>query len=381
MVSDRKDGRVMNKSYAGVVWMSSVSPRRQKLIGLLIGILFLLSCAEHQELKANNDPDKYSLGKDVLWASPGGFDLTMDIYTPKSGQATYPVVVMFHGGGWLINDKSIMDQAAAYLATNSNYVVCNVNYRLLTDNENTVTLNEIVDDAFGAVLWVKSNIGDYQGDNTRVAVTGDSVGALLAAMVVNMGNQLSSEAFSEASPRFTPSYLPVSKTAEQVSAENGLGVQAAVLSFGMFDLSQSGIDGFESVINPLWLASGSIARGLFGDDFNVVEHPSMYQALSPQRNIPQASERRLPPQLLTAGSEDPVVTPASVQSYEKMLRSAGHSTRYWEHEGKSHAFLDSGSNMVLGSSFEADAPRALNVMIEFLDGVFYPMITHKTDSR
>ena len=346
---------------------------RSKLIGVLVVLLLVMSCAEHQELKTNNDPAKYNLAKDVLWASPDGFDLTMDIYTPLSGKLSYPVVVMFHGGGWLINDKSIMDQAAAYIATNSNYVVCNVNYRLLSDNENTTTLNEIVEDAFGAVLWVKSNIADYKGDSARVVVTGDSAGAHLSAMIINRGDQLSSEMFSSSSPRFTPSYLPESKSAEQVAAENGLAVQAAVLSYGAYDLSESGISDFESMKNPFWWVSGSIARGLFGDDFNVVEHPLMYRAISPSQNIPQASERHFPPQLLTAGSEDPVVSPESVQAYVSMLRLAGHTATYWEYKGKSHAFLDSGSNVLLGSSFEADAPMALNVMIEFLDEVFYPL--------
>jgi hypothetical protein len=51
----------------------------------------------------------YGLQKDILWASPEGFDLTMDIYTPEFDLDHYPVLVIFHGGGWLINDKSIMD--------------------------------------------------------------------------------------------------------------------------------------------------------------------------------------------------------------------------------------------------------------------------------
>jgi|TARA_B110000037_G_scaffold34365_1_gene41707 acetyl esterase len=353
--------------------MNLVTLFRQKPVSVLFAILLLMSCVEHQELEANNDPAKYDLVKDVLWASPDGFDLTMDIYTPLSGKPSYPVVVMFHGGGWLINDKSIMDQAAAYLATNSNYVVCNVNYRLLSDNGNTITLNEIINDAFGSVLWVKSNIAAYKGDSTRIVVSGDSAGAHLSAMVVNMGDQLSSELFSSSSPRFTPSYLPESKSAEQVAAENGLAVQAAVLSYGAYDLSKKGISDFESMKNPFWWVSGSIARGLFGDGYNVVEYPLMYKAISPSQNIPQTSGRQLPPQLLTSGSEDPMVSPESVKSYTEMLQSAGHTAVYWEYEGKSHAFLDSGSNRLLGSSFEADAPLALNVMIEFLDEVFYPL--------
>lgn len=204
------------------------SLRLQKLVGALVAILLLMSCTEHQELKANNDPAKYNLVKDIRWASPEGFDLTMDVYTPTSGKVSYPVVVMFHGGGWLINDKSIMAQGAAYLATNSNYVVCNVNYRLLSDNGNTTTLNEIVNDQFGAILWVKGNVSKYKGDRTRIVVTGDSAGAYLSAMTVNRGDQLSSEVFSLSSPRFTPSYLPDSTSAEQVAAENGLATRPGI---------------------------------------------------------------------------------------------------------------------------------------------------------
>jgi acetyl esterase len=158
-------------------------------------ILFLFSVAacstKNPELLENNDPSKYTVTKDVLWASPDGFDLAMDIYTPVSDKDEYPVLMIFHGGGWLINNKSIMDQASKYLATNSEYVVCNVNYRLLGDAGNTVTLDQIVEDVFGAVLWAKDHIGDYQGDSTKIAVTGDSAGGHLSAMIVNLGNRVS----------------------------------------------------------------------------------------------------------------------------------------------------------------------------------------------
>ena len=343
-----------------------------RLLGISLLLLVMIACSDVPELKQNNDPSKYRVEQNVLWASPSDFDLTMDIYTPTTGAATYPVVVMFHGGGWLINDNSIMDQSAAYLATHANYVVCNVNYRLLSDDGNSVNLNEIVNDAFGAVLWVKDNIADYKGDRTRVAVTGDSAGAHLSAMVVNMGDRLSSDDFSLTSPRFTPSYLPKGKSAEDVATEKGLAVQAALLSYGVYDLNQTATGKFETMLNPFWIMSGALPRGVFGDAYNVAEHPSLYQALSPARNIPNVADRILPPHLLTVGSEDPVVTPASVIAYTDMLVSAGHAAQYWENPSKSHAFLDSGSNAILGSSFEADAPAALNVMIGFLDQIFYP---------
>jgi len=350
---------------------ATVTSLMRFLLSGLALVLALSSCSEKPELRRNNDPDRYTLIEDVLWSAPGGFGLAMDIYTPTSDKDSYPVVIMFHGGGWLINDKSIMDQASAYLATNGEYVVCNVDYRLLSDNGNSVTLNEIVDDVFGAVLWVKDHVGQYKGDRDRIAVTGDSAGGHLSAMIVNLGDRIGSEPFSSDSLRFQPSYLPAGKTAEQVAQDRGLEVQAAVLSYGAFDLYEGATEGFESLLNPFWLVSGSIARGLFGNDHNVMDHPELYRALSPFHNVPPSTERLLPPQLLTVGTDDPVVSPASVEAYLEKLRSAGHPAEYWSYEGKSHAFLDSGANALLGSSFEADAPPALDVMLRFLDGVFY----------
>jgi acetyl esterase/lipase len=343
---------------------------------MLIGCLlfFLVSCAESPELIENNDPAKYALVEDVHWASPDGFDLTMDIYTPTSGRTSYPVIVMFHGGGWLINDKSIMDQASAYLVTNGEYVICNVDYRLLGDNGNTVKLNEIVEDVFGAVLWVKDNIERYQGDPARIAVTGDSAGGHLSAMIVNMGRRLSSSGFSAEPLGFAPTYLPAGVTAEEVAESDGLAVQAAILSYGAYDIHRSALNGFEDVTNPFWLMSGSIARGVFGDDVNVVDNPEPYKALSPIYNVPDSAEHTLPLQLLTVGTADTLVTPESVKTYLAELTAAGQTARYWEHEDRPHAFLDSGSNAMLGISFEADAPPALDVMIGFLDEVFYSVV-------
>lgn len=340
-------------------------------MSVITALLCLAACSDTPERIENNDPSKYVIARDVLWASPDGFDLTMDIYTPQTHDAPLPVIVMFHGGGWLINDNSIMDQAAAYLATNGRYVVCNVNYRLLVDNDNTVTMNQIVEDVFGAVLWVKDSIQEYGGDPAAVVVTGDSAGGHLSAMIVNRGDQLSSTGKSDEVLGFNPSYLPKGKSAEDVVREDGLRVQAAVLSYGAFDIYRMAQEGFESLGNPFWWMGGSLARGVFGDEFNADDNAQRYQAVSPDYHVPEASQRSLPPQLLTVGSEDSLVSPESVQAYRDKLEAAGHTVEYWEHAGRPHAFLDSGSNRLLGTGFEKDAPQALDVMLDFLDGVFF----------
>jgi len=336
----------------------------------LLTLLVLGGCSDVEDLLANNDPSNYELAEDVVWSSPEGMDLTLDIYTPKSGRSTNPVLIIFHGGGWLMNDNSIMDQMSQYLATNSEYVICNVNYRLLSDLDNTVALNEIVEDAFGAVLWIKENIAKYKGDNTKIAVTGDSAGAHLSAMIVNSGRALSSNDKYEESLKFNPTWLPHNTTPEQVAEADGLAVQAAILSYGAFNIYQGSLDGFETFKNPFWLVTGSRARGVFGNQYNAEINQNMYQAVSPIYNIPKQTEQALPPQYFIVGSEDNLTTPASVKEYIDEMNSNGHITSYWEHEGRSHAFLDSGTNLLLGTSFADNAPQAIDKIIDFLDLVF-----------
>lgn len=337
-----------------------------KLIGHILIALSLLGCQDAQSRPNINDPSRYEVAPGIIWASPNGHDLTLDIYTPTAGTGPYPVIVLFHGGGWLINDQSIMTQSAQYLASNSRYVICNVNYRLLVDQDNTVSLTDIVNDAFGSVLWIKEFIDHYQGDSTRLIMTGDSAGAHLAAMMVYLGSQIDDPSRFGGQVWFAPSY-----PAASIEDHEPLDVQAAVLHYGVFDVYQFAKDGFERWFNPFWLMNAALGRGLFGGDFNVQEDAELYRSVSPIHSIPSRSDRALPPQLVTVGSEDPVVTPAAVKRYVQALRKAGQPVEYWEYEGQSHAYLDSGSSLLLGSSFEADAPKALDNMITFLDKIFY----------
>lgn len=312
---------------------------------------------------------EFRTAKDILWASPDGFDLTMDIYTPDTGKKKYPVLIIYHGGGWLINNKSIMDQMSEYVVSHGEYVVCNVNYRLLGDQNNSVTLDQIVEDALGGVLWVKENISEYGGNPKKIAVTGDSAGGHLAEMVLLAANKLCSSGFTEDVYCFKPSYLPEGKSAEDIAKKNGLEVQAAVISYGAFDLYASAKGGFEKPSNFFWNMGGAEPRGIFGSDHNYEDDPDRYQSVSPVYLLKEGMN--LPPQFFHVGSLDQTTTPSSVKSYYEEVVKKGYEAEYWVHEGRNHAYLDSGTNEFLGLTFEKDAIEPLDKIIAFLDGVFY----------
>src|SRR4051812_6560599 len=347
-------------------------PTMSKSFFTRLFIALLLFTAASQEAFADyashalaDSSHTFDVTKDIEWAKPKGFSLKMDIYVPKTGKKSYPVIIIYHGGGWLLSPKEIMNDMSEYLASHSEYIVCNVQYRLLGDNNNTTTIDEIVGDVFGAVVWVKEHIQAYKGDPSKIAVTGDSAGGHLAEMVVVSGNNLGSGGFGKTSLSFIPTYLPKGKTAEDIKKTNGMAVQAAMISYGVFDLYTSALGGFETSSNKLWEYAKATPRGIFGGSINVKDNAEYYKATSPLYNRPQASERKLPAQFVMVGTKDRLLTAA--QEYVKALKDAGKPVEYWESEGRPHGFLDRGSNPTAGTSFVKDGVPAVERMITFLD--------------
>ncbi|WP_111642258.1 alpha/beta hydrolase [Marinimicrobium alkaliphilum] len=331
-------------------------------IGLLLfSVLVCLPALAANDLKHH---------RDIVWASPDGHDLHLDIAVPQTATEAKPVLVIFHGGGWLINDKSIMNDLAETVPRRADIITVNVDYRLLPDRDNTVTINEIVEDAMGATLWVKDNIHRYGGDPQQIAVTGDSAGGHLAAMVTLAGRNLGSDGFNDKTQRFTPTYLPDGRTAEQVAEEDGLKVQAAILSYAAFSMLEAAQGNFESADNPFWGWADAEARGIFGNERNVNDHSEYYQAVSAAPYLVSADEYPLPPQFVHVGENDDVTPPESARAYVDRLTELGQHARLVIYDDLGHGFLDTGCNDYTGGCFEDLAEETVKDMVAFLEDVF-----------
>jgi acetyl esterase len=330
-------------------------------------ILFLMSLCLSLSAQASAD---LKVHKTIQFAAPDNFPLTLDIYVPQSGKQSYPVLVIYHGGGWLLNNNSIMNDLATKIARDGDMVVANMNYRLLSDQNNSVKINQIIEDVFGGLLWVKEHIAEYGGDPKRVAVTGDSAGGHLTAMILMRGRQLESDGYEGASLGFKPSYLPAGKTAEQVANEDGLNVQAAIISYGAFDLYERvAKTNFESPSNMFWKFANAEPRGLFGNSINWKDNPDYYKASSPIYYVPKASDYKLPPQFVHVGSLDKTTPPETAQHYVDLLKANKQPVEFKVYPNKNHAYLDNGCNWA-GSCFDKDALWPVEDMINFLHKVF-----------
>ncbi len=110
---------------------------------------------------------------------PGkGVEIPIRIYTPL-GRGPFPILVYFHGGGWLIGNLDTHDSVCRSLANRSGCLIVSVDYRLSPENK----FPAAVEDAYAATKWVADNAARISGDAGRLAVGGDSSGGNLATVV------------------------------------------------------------------------------------------------------------------------------------------------------------------------------------------------------
>lgn len=100
------------------------------------------------------------------------------IYTPL-GSGSFPALVWFHGGGWVVGDLDSADATARNLSLGANCVVVSVDYRLAPETK----FPGPAEDCYSATRWVEQNAATLTIDPGRIAVGGDSAGGNLAAAV------------------------------------------------------------------------------------------------------------------------------------------------------------------------------------------------------
>lgn len=227
------------------------------------------------------------------------FDLQLDallngrLYRPAA--ARLPVILFFHGGGWVLGDLDTHDQMCRTLAAESGCVVLSVDYRLAPEHPYPAA----VDDAVHALAWIKTHGEGHDLDTTRVAVAGDSAGGNLAAALASRARRQGSQ------PCVQLLFYPVTTT----------------------DLDL----GFDAAFDGLVLCREEL-----------LWHQDQYLPRSADRRLPDVSPldcadlAQMPPALVIAAECDPIL-PQSTR-YVEALRAQGVPAQLRLFEGMIHGF-------------------------------------------
>ena len=114
--------------------------------------------------------DDISYGPDEKWT-------LLDVYRPNWTEEKLPVIVSFHGGGWIYGDKEVYQFYCMDLARRG-FAVVNYNYRLAPKYKFPAPM----EDTNSVFAWLMKNAGEYGFDTGNIFAVGDSAGAMGIAL-------------------------------------------------------------------------------------------------------------------------------------------------------------------------------------------------------
>lgn len=219
------------------------------------------------------------------------------IYTPKGGAGSYPVIVYYHGGGWVIATNDTYAASAQALCEQVGAVVVSVEYRKGPEHK----FPTAHDDAFAAYQYVLKNAASMKGDPNKVAVVGESAGGNLACNVSIMARDK-----NVALPKYQVLVYPIAG-----SDTNTPSYQANTQTL---PLNKGGMEWF----------------------FKNYQRTAA-DLKDPRINLVSANLKGLEPTTIIAADYDPLTSEGKILSDK--LSAAGVKTNYQKYDGTTHEFF------------------------------------------
>lgn len=247
----------------------------------------------------DTDPTKLVPGVTSMDSSipgPGG-SLPIRVYTPV-GSGPFPIVLYFHGGGWVIASKEVYDGGARGLSKASKAVVVSVDYRLAPEAKFPAAW----DDALAAYKYVSMNAAKMHADASKLAIAGESAGGNLA-----VSTAVSAIAAGLPAPKAVIAIYPVAQTGNLMTASYVDSATAKPLNKAMI--------------------------GWFVD--KLIANPT--DKMDPRLDIVHAKLAGLPPVTIINAQIDPLRSDGEM--LEQALKQAGVKVQRKVYNGVTHEFF------------------------------------------
>ena len=255
-----------------------------------------------------------TMGKDIPVT---GGTTHVRIYTPKQGKAPYPVIVYYHGGGWVIANINVYNGGAQGLCEQVGAVLVSVEYPMGPERKFPAAHNV----SFDAYQWVLKNFAELKGDSSKLAVVGESAGGNLAANMSMMARDKKIQM-----PLYQVLVYPIANN--DVNSESYVKFAAA---------------------KPL---SKPMMEWFFKNELS-----SAAQAADPRISLVKANLAGMPKTLIIGAEIDPLQSEGKMLSDK--LSAAGVETDYQLFPGVTHEFFGMASVVPQAKEAQALAARKL----------------------
>ena len=276
-----------------------------------ITCLLVASCAPKQDVSPAAGPmtspacriraEEPKLLTDLVFASPGGVDLLLDLHLPEGKEAA-PLVLFIHGGGWSAGDRK---SPGMNWLVDQGYAVACIEYRMGREAPFPAQIH----DCKGALRWLRAHQHTYGYDASKVVVAGMSAGGHLAALMGTTGGLQSLEGD-------TAGHLNQSSC-----------VQGVINYFGPSDFilrSKNQPDKTESPRGPVYkLLGGPVQQNL-----------TLAKLASPVTHIGPDD----PPMLILHGSRDRQVLPGQSRHLLERYHAGGLEAQLHIEQDKGHGW-------------------------------------------
>ena len=315
------------------VWAPSIKPEMQVVIEKLISLggkpIETLTAPEAR-MQPNPTDAVMAVMRDNNMTAPAaqcdtmGKDIPVTggtthvrIYTPKQGKAPYPVIVYYHGGGWVIANINVYNGGAQGLCEQVGAVLVSVEYPMGPERKFPAAHNV----SFDAYQWVLKNFAELKGDSSKLAVVGESAGGNLAANMSMMARDKKIQM-----PLYQVLVYPIANN--DVKSESYVKFAAA---------------------KPL---SKPMMEWFFKNELS-----SAAQAADPRISLVKANLAGMPKTLIIGAEIDPLQSEGKMLSDK--LSAAGVETDYQLFPGVTHEFFGMASVVPQAKEAQALAARKL----------------------
>ncbi|KAI0628304.1 Alpha/Beta hydrolase protein [Trametes polyzona] len=274
----------------------------------------------------------YELQEKVITVQDGTMRLRCIIPTAKDG-SSFPVLVWFHSGGWVVGDIDQDDSHLRSVCVDLQLCIVNVDYRLAPEHPFPTGLN----DAYAAVKWVAANSAGIGASLSKGFILGgDSAGANLAAVCAVLTRE--DPFFADRQPTGQllrePSIIHPDAYPEQYASE---------------------LRSLEEYKDGPMLTKDALLQLL-----TLLGAPPTDPRISPLL-FPVHKRAGLPPAVITANGADPLRDDARL--YARVLRDAGVAVRYILYPGVPHAFYYTFPEIGLAEKMDRDTREGLRWLL------------------